>query len=167
MDPGDDLLDQTGGDGGRRPVHVPGRGQFDHVRTHQLTRQGLDDAQGLAYGEATRLVMVHARGEGRVEAVEVEGQIDRPFAQGGDGRDHNQFAFTAWFAGGGSRPGVSIGGTDEWGYKAIDRPYEMHDLHATLLHLLGLDHTRLTYRFGGRDLRLTDVFGDVITDAVA
>ena len=114
------------------------------------------------------LVDLKARGLLDETLVVFSGEFGRtPFAQGGDGRDHNQFAFTAWMAGGGSRPGVSIGGTDEWGYKAIDRPFEMHDLHATLLHLLGLDHTKLTYRFGGRDLRLTDVYGDVITDAVA
>ena len=123
-----------------------------------------------AVDQPIRALLVDLRARGLLDETLVvwSGEFGRtPFAQGGDGRDHNQFAFTAWFAGGGSRPGVSIGGTDEWGYKAIDRPFEMHDLHATLLHLLGLDHTRLTYRFGGRDLRLTDVFGDVITDAVA
>lgn len=90
-----------------------------------------------------------------------------PFAQGSDGRDHNEFAFSAWLAGGGVRPGFAFGETDEWGYRAVQDRLEMHDLHATLLHLLGLDHTRLTYRFGGRDIRLTDVHGDVIQRILA
>lgn len=87
-----------------------------------------------------------------------------PFAQGGDGRDHNEFGFSVWMAGGGVRPGMAYGATDEWGYRAIDKPLEIHDLHATILHQLGLDHTKLTYRFGGRDFRLTDVKGRVIRD---
>lgn len=87
-----------------------------------------------------------------------------PFAQKEDGRDHNEFGFTVWMAGGGVRGGTAYGSTDEWGYKAVDNPLEMHDLHATILHLLGLDHTRLTYRFGGRDMRLTDVYGKVVSD---
>ncbi len=90
-----------------------------------------------------------------------------PFAQGSDGRDHNEFGFSVWLAGGGVRPGMAYGGTDEWGYRAVDQPLEIHDLHATLLHLLGLDHTRLTYRFGGRDIRLTDVHGKVVHEILA
>lgn len=90
-----------------------------------------------------------------------------PFAQGSDGRDHNEYAFSAWMAGGGVRGGMTYGATDEWGYKAAVNKLEMHDLHATLLHLLGLDHERLTYRFGGRDIRLTDVRGEVIRDILA
>lgn len=82
-----------------------------------------------------------------------------PFAQGTTGRDHNPFGFTMWLAGGGFRPGTSYGSTDEWGYRAEQNPVSMHDLHATILHLLGIDHERLTFRFGGRDLRLTDVYG--------
>lgn len=87
-----------------------------------------------------------------------------PFAQGRDGRDHNPFGFTLWLAGAGIRGGVSYGETDEWGYKAIDGKLEIHDLHATMLHLLGLDHERSTFRFGGRDMRLTDVHGHVIRE---
>ncbi|MEZ6120602.1 MAG: DUF1501 domain-containing protein [Pirellulaceae bacterium] len=85
-----------------------------------------------------------------------------PFAQGRDGRDHNPFGFTVWLAGGGIKGGVSYGATDEWGYKAIEGKLEIHDLHATMLHLLGVDHTRSTFRFSGRDMRLTDVHGNVI-----
>lgn len=87
-----------------------------------------------------------------------------PFAQGANGRDHNPFGFTIWMAGGGVKPGTVYGATDEWGYKAIENRTEIHDLHATMLHLLGVDHTRSTFRFGGRDMRLTDVKGHVIRD---
>ncbi|MFO1459988.1 MAG: DUF1501 domain-containing protein [Verrucomicrobiota bacterium] len=90
-----------------------------------------------------------------------------PFAQGSDGRDHNEYAFTVWMAGGGVRGGISYGATDDWGYKAAVQKLEMHDLHATILHLLGLDHEHLTYRFGGRDIRLTDVRGEVIREILA
>jgi arylsulfatase A-like enzyme len=85
-----------------------------------------------------------------------------PFAQGTDGRDHNPFGFTIWMAGGGVRGGVTYGATDDWGYKAVDARCNVHDLHATMLHLLGIDHTRLTFRFSGRDIRLTDVYGEVL-----
>lgn len=90
-----------------------------------------------------------------------------PFAQGSDGRDHNEYAFSVWLAGGGVRPGMAYGATDEFGYKAVDHVLEMHDLHATMLHLLGMDHTQLTFRFGGRDIRLTDVHGRVIDGILA
>ncbi|MGN6546424.1 MAG: DUF1501 domain-containing protein [Aureliella sp.] len=90
-----------------------------------------------------------------------------PFAQGANGRDHNPFAFSVWLAGGGVRGGMTYGETDEFGYKVVDSPVEMHDLHATILHLLGIDHERLTFRFGGRDHRLTDVHGRVIADILA
>ncbi|MCB9878655.1 MAG: DUF1501 domain-containing protein [Planctomycetes bacterium] len=87
-----------------------------------------------------------------------------PFAQGNDGRDHNPFGFTMWMAGGGFRGGCSHGETDEYGYKVVADPVSIHDLHATILWQLGIDHERFTYRFGGRDLRLTDVFGKVQRD---
>jgi hypothetical protein len=87
-----------------------------------------------------------------------------PFAQGGKGRDHNEYGFSLWMAGGGIKPGVTYGSTDDWGYKAVDKPLQIHDLHATMLYLLGIDHEELTYRFSGRDIRLTDVHGQVIED---
>ena len=90
-----------------------------------------------------------------------------PFAQGTNGRDHNQYGFTVWLAGGGVKGGTIYGATDEWGYKAIENRLEIHDLHATMLHLMGVDHTRSTYRFSGRDMRLTDVHGHVIKDIIA
>jgi uncharacterized protein (DUF1501 family) len=87
-----------------------------------------------------------------------------PIAQGNDGRDHNPQGFTMWLAGGGVKPGIAYGNTDDYGYYAAENRVHMHDLHATLLHLLGFDHTRLTYRYAGRDFRLTDVYGTVVRD---
>ncbi len=84
-----------------------------------------------------------------------------PHAQGGDGRDHNNKAFTMWMAGGGVKGGFAHGLTDDYGYEAVEDKMHVHDLHATILHLLGLDHERLTYRYAGRDFRLTDVHGSV------
>jgi hypothetical protein len=78
------------------------------------------------------------------------------------GRDHNHYGFSMWLAGGGVRGGLTYGATDEFGFAAVDRPVHVHDLHATVLHLLGFDHKRLTYRYAGRDFRLTDVHGDVV-----
>ncbi len=86
-----------------------------------------------------------------------------PMAQG-DGRDHNPFGFSMWMCGGGIKGGTIYGATDEYGYHAVENKCEIHDLHATMLHLMGMDHKRLTYRFSGRDMRLTDVFGEVIHD---
>lgn len=90
-----------------------------------------------------------------------------PFAQGSDGRDHNPFGFSIWMAGGGVKGGISYGATDEYGYHAIENRLEIHDLHATMLHLLGVDHERLSFRHSGRDMRLTDVHGKVIHEIVA
>jgi hypothetical protein len=85
-----------------------------------------------------------------------------PTAQGTDGREHHPFGFTMWMAGGGVRGGMVHGATDEYGWHAIQDKVHVHDLHATILHLMGFDHKKLTYRFGGRDYRLTDVYGEVV-----
>ena len=85
-----------------------------------------------------------------------------PFAQGTDGRDHNPFGFSMWLAGGGVKGGTIYGATDEYGYKAVENKCQIHDLHATMLHLLGMDHKKVTFRWGGRDMRLTDVHGELI-----
>lgn len=90
-----------------------------------------------------------------------------PTAQGDNGRDHNPHAFTWWMAGGGVRRGFSYGESDDYGYYAARDKVHVHDLHATILHLLGLDHERLTYRYGGRDFRLTDVEGRIVEDLLA
>jgi hypothetical protein len=91
-----------------------------------------------------------------------------PMVQGGsDGRDHHPNAFTIWLAGGGIKPGITLGKTDDLGFNAVEDRVHVHDLHATLLHLLGFDHTRLTYKFQGRQFRLTDVHGEVVQKLLA
>jgi hypothetical protein len=90
-----------------------------------------------------------------------------PCSQGAKGRDHNPFAFTIWLAGGGIKGGVSYGASDEWSYRVADKPVYCYDVHATVLRLLGIDHTRLTYRHNGIDRRLTDVHGQVIPELIA
>ncbi len=100
---------------------------------------------------------------GRTPVVEVGGGAGSVQA----GRDHNPFAFSMWLAGGGIKGGMTYGTTDDFGFKVADKPVHVHDLHATILHLLGIDHTKLTYRYSGRDFRLTDVSGDVIRDIIA
>ncbi len=90
-----------------------------------------------------------------------------PVAQGTDGRDHNPAGFTVWLSGAGIKAGQSHGATDDFGYYAQENKVHMHDLHATILHLLGIDHERLTYRYSGRDFRLTDVYGEVVNEVLA
>ena len=90
-----------------------------------------------------------------------------PTAENMDGREHHPFGFTMWMAGGGIRGGQAYGATDDFGWYATENKVHVHDLHATILHLLGLDHERLTYRYGGRDYRLTDVYGHVVRDIIA
>src|SRR5260370_26805199 len=94
---------------------------------------------------------------GRSPAVEISGLVRVE-----NGRAHNSHGFSMLLAGGGVKGGITYGNTDDFGFKAVDKPVHNHDLHATLLHLLGLDHTKLTYRYSGRDFRLTDVAGNVI-----
>jgi uncharacterized protein (DUF1501 family) len=83
------------------------------------------------------------------------------------GRDHHPRAFTVWLAGGGIKPGASVGATDDFGYNVVENPVSVHDLHATALHQLGIDHTKLTYKFQGREFRLTDVEGRVVKELLA
>ncbi len=90
-----------------------------------------------------------------------------PVSQDNSGRDHNPEGFTMWMAGGGVNAGLTYGETDDYGYFAAIDKVHFHDLHATMLHLLGLEHTKLTYRYGGRDFRLTDVHGNVVDALIA
>jgi hypothetical protein len=90
-----------------------------------------------------------------------------PVTENGNGRDHNPHGFTMWMAGGGAKGGMAYGSTDEFGFKAQENRLHVHDLHATVMHLLGLDHERLTFRHAGRDFRLTDVYGKVAHDVLA
>jgi Protein of unknown function (DUF1501) len=137
-----------------------------------------DQHAGLKQGHETNARTVDQPIAGLLTDLQARGLLDstlvvwagefgrNPFAQG-DGRDHNPFGFSIWLAGGGVRGGVVHGETDEWGYKCVQGKVEIHDLHATMLHLLGIDHTRLTFRFGGRDMRLTDVHGRVVEEILA
>jgi hypothetical protein len=102
---------------------------------------------------------------GRTPTVE----LPKPGSNAGkvNGRDHNHYGFTMWLAGGGAKPGYIHGATDEFGFKAVEDPVHIHDLHATMLQLLGFDHERFTYRYAGRDFRLTDVAGKVVKDLIA
>ena len=123
----------------------------------------LDDLVGLGLLEST---LVLWGGEfGRTPTVELPGSNNA--ITEASGRDHNHYGFTVWMAGGGVKGGTAYGATDEFGFKAVDKPVHVHDLQATMLHMLGLDHTKLTYRHSGRDFRLTDVHGRVITDWLA
>ena len=127
-------------------------------------------ALGFAHGAAALIKDLKQRGMLEDTVILWTTEFGRmPCAQGGKGRDHNPFCFTNWLAGGGIRGGVSYGPSDEWGYKPADRgkPTQDYDVHATILHLLGIDHTRLTFRHNGIDRRLTDVHGEVIREIVA
>jgi uncharacterized protein (DUF1501 family) len=90
-----------------------------------------------------------------------------PTTEGTNGRDHNPYGFTLWLAGGGVKGGVAHGATDEFGFQAVEDKVHVHDLHATILHLLGFDHERFTFRYAGRDFRLTDVSGRVVKEILA
>ena len=141
----------------------------DRWDQHSRLKQGHENnARAVDQPVAALLTDLKARGLLETTLVVWAGEFGRtPFAQGSDGRDHNQFGFTIWMAGGGVMSGMTYGETDEWGYKVVKDKVEIHDLHATMLHLLGVDHKRLTFRFGGRDMRLTDVHGAVIHDILA
>jgi uncharacterized protein (DUF1501 family) len=146
------------------------------VRFIQLTCPGWDQHVKLRDGHTKNALSVDQpiaallqdlkdRGLFEQTLVVWSGEFGRtPFAQGKDGRDHNPFGFCSWLAGGGIRGGMVYGATDELGYRVVENRVEIHDLHATMLHLCGIDHEKLTYRFSGRDMRLTDVHGHVVHD---
>ena len=145
---------------------IPGADRWDQ---HGGMKKG-HEANALAVDQPIAGLLKDLKQRGLLDSTLViwAGEFGRtPFAQGSDGRDHNPFGFTVWMAGGGVKGGFSHGETDEWGYKVIAGKLEMHDFHATILHLLGVDHKRLTVRFGGRDMRLTDVHGEVVKEILA
>jgi hypothetical protein len=134
----------------------------------QLRRDHEQNAREVDRPIAALLTDLKSRGLLKDTLVLWGGEFGRtPTAQGADGRDHNPEAFTMWMAGGGVKAGFQYGSTDDYGYYAVENKVHFHDLHATILHLLGLDHTRLTYRYAGRDFRLTDVHGHVVTGILA
>lgn len=141
----------------------------DRWDQHSDLKQGHEN-NALAVDQPIAALLTDLRQRGLLDETLVvwAGEFGRtPFAQGKNGRDHNQYGFTIWMAGGGVKPGTIYGATDEFGYKAVENRTEIHDLHATMLHLMGVDHTRSTFRFGGRDMRLTDVKGHVIDGVIA
>ena len=134
----------------------------------ELLRDHSQNAHEVDRPIAGLLFDLKARGLLKDTLVLWGGEFGRtPTAQGSDGRDHNPEAFTMWMAGGGIKPGLQYGSTDDYGYYAVENKVHFHDLHATILHQLGLDHKRLTYRYAGRDFRLTDVHGNVVHDIIA
>jgi hypothetical protein len=141
----------------------------DRWDQHQNLKNGhADNARAVDQGIGAFLTDIKARGLFDDTLVVWSGEFGRtPFAQGTDGRDHNPFGFSLWMAGGGVKRGSVYGATDEYGYRAIENKVEIYDLHATMLHLLGLDHKRLTYHWSGRDMRLTDVHGKVVEAILA
>ena len=174
-----DLYGTAGGDGsfaancllarrlaerGVRFIQLYHRG-WDH---HGGVKDGVAKTAGLVdQGTAALLTDLKQRDMLKDTLVIWSGEFGRtPMAQG-NGRDHHIKGFSLWMAGGGIRGGMSWGATDELGYHAVDNVFHVHDLHATMLHLLGIDHKRLTYRFQGRDFRLTDVHGRVVQPLLA
>jgi hypothetical protein len=133
-----------------------------------LRRDHLGNAREVDQPIAALLTDLKSRGLLKDTLVLWGGEFGRtPTAQGSDGRDHNPEAFTMWLAGGGVKAGLSYGATDDYAYYGVENRVHFHDLHATMLHLLGLDHLKLTYRYAGRDFRLTDVHGKVVHDIIA
>ncbi len=125
-------------------------------------------AEQVDQGLAALITDLKTRGLWDSTLIIFSGEFGRtPFSQGSDGRDHNPFGFSLFLAGGAVRGGTTYGATDELGYYAVENRLEIYDLWATVLHLLGVDHERLTYRYGGRDFRLTDVHGHVIKEILA
>jgi len=150
---------------GVRSVHVhygPGQPWDDHNRINDNLKKRCPDMD-----QATAALIRDLKRRGMLDetAVVWGGEFGRtPVSESSDGRDHNPYGFTMFMAGGGFKGGLCYGATDELGFRAVEGRMSVHDLHATLLHALGIDHEKLTYRYAGRDFRLTDVFGVVNHD---
>ena len=154
------LLARRLAEAGVRFIEIASPVHWDH---HNLLRESLSKACAATDRPiAALLTDLKARGLLKDTLVVWAGEFGRtPYAQGSDGRDHNHKGYTIWMAGGGVKAGHAYGATDDIGHKAVLDPMHIHDWHATILHLLGLDHQRLTYRYGGRDFRLTETQGQV------
>ena len=153
---------------GVRYVHVyygPGQPWDDHKTINKNLRARCPD---MDRGTAALIRDLKQRGLLEETLIVWGGEFGRtPVSEAGDGRDHNPYGFTMWMAGGGVRGGVTHGATDEFGFQAVENRVSIHDLHATILNQLGFDHERLTYRYAGRDFRLTDVHGVVLRELLA
>jgi hypothetical protein len=151
---------------GVRFIEITAPTQWDH---HFLLKDELPKSCRITDQPiAALLTDLKTRGLLKDTLVVWAGEFGRtPYSQSETGRDHNNQGYTIWMAGGGVKPGLAYGATDEYGYKAVENPVHIHDWHATILHLLGLDHERLTFNYGGRDYRLTDVYGNVVKEILA
>lgn len=151
------------------------------VRFVQIFHEAWDHHGGLTGGMKEQCAKTDRANAALVKDLKLRGLLDdtlviwggefgrTPMVQGGgdDGRDHHPNCFSMWFAGGGMKPGLTLGGSDDFGFNATVDKVHVHDLHATLLHLLGFDHTKLTYRFQGREFRLTDIHGEVVSKLIS
>ena len=172
------LRDEYGGEFGQRLL-LSRRLVEGGVRFVQVTHGGWDHHANLGTALETTARQVDRPIAGLLGDLADRGLLEEtlviwggefgrtPHSQGADGRDHNNKGFTLWMAGGGVKGGMAYGATDDYGYEAIEKRMHIHDWHATLLHLLGLDHERLTYPYAGRDFRLTDVHGAVAREIIA
>lgn len=160
------LLARRLAEAGVRFIEIASPTNWDH---HNLLKDNLaKSCQATDQPIAALLTDLKARGMLKDTLVVWAGEFGRtPYAQGNDGRDHNHKGYSIWMAGGGVKGGLTYGATDEIGHKAVQDPMHIHDWHATMMHLLGLDHTQLTYRYGGRNFRLTNVSGTVAHGIVA
>lgn len=160
------LLARRLAEAGVRFIEIASPMNWDH---HNRLREQLATAcSGTDQPIAALLTDLKARGMLKDTLVVWAGEFGRtPYAQSGDGRDHNHKGYSIWMAGGGVKGGLTYGATDDTGHKAVQAPMHIHDWHATILHLLGLDHTRLTFNYGGRNFRLTNVSGEVARGILA
>jgi hypothetical protein len=151
---------------GVRFIEITAPSSWDH---HFLLREALPKSC-METDQPIAALLIDLKQRGLLDDTLVvwAGEFGRtPYAQSINGRDHNNKGFTLWMAGGGVKGGLAYGATDEFGYQAVQNPVHIHDWHATVLHLLGLDHERLTFNYGGRDYRLTDVYGNVVSGILA
>jgi hypothetical protein len=160
------LLARRMAEAGVRFIELTAPKGWDH---HFMLKTALADSC-LATDQPVAALLADLKERGMLKDTLViwAGEFGRtPYAQSGTGRDHNNKGYTIWMAGGGVKPGTAYGATDELGYSAVENPVHIHDWHATILHLLGLDHKKLTFNYAGRDFRLTDVYGNVVKDIIA
>jgi hypothetical protein len=164
------LLARRMAEAGVRFIQISYADNTDNPRWDQHSNMPKHAEHALATDKPVAGLLADLKQRGLLEDTLVwwGGEFGRnPFTQGNDGRDHNPKGFTQFLAGGGVKSGFAYGATDEFGHEAVQGRVHMHDLHATLLHLLGLDHERLTYRHAGRDFRLTDVAGRVVNEIIS
>lgn len=160
------LLARRMAEAGVRFIEITSPGSWDH---HFLLKDELAKTTAATDQPIAGLLAdLKQRGMLQDTLVIWAGEFGRtPYSQSGTGRDHNNKGYTVWMAGGGVRGGLSYGATDDYGYQAVENPVHIHDWHATILHLLGLDHERLTYNYAGRNFRLTNVYGRVVHDIMS